>query len=384
MRFEFATASQIRFGAGTIQEVGDLVSQLGTTALLLTGATGQHAPLVQAQLDQRNISWTVLRVAGEPTVAMVEEAVIMARQAAVEFIISIGGGSVIDTGKAVAALLANPGEPLDYLEGIGRGKKLAKPSLSHIAIPTTAGAGAEVTRNAVLASPAHQIKVSLRSPYMLPTCALVDPELTRTLPPAITAATGADALTQCIEPYLSNQANPITDAIAREGIRRAARGLPLAYTDGVNLDARTDMAIASLCGGLALANAKLGAVHGFAGVIGGLYNAGHGAICAALLPHCMEANLQAMTSRAPDSPIVQRFQDIAQRLTGYTDATDTDGIDWLFTLARQLNLSTLQQLGVQRSDFPKIVAQAQKSSSMQGNPIVLTEHELTGILENAY
>ena len=161
---------------------------------------------------------------------------------------------------------------------IGKGQALASPSLPFIAVPTTAGTGAEVTRNAVLASPEHRVKASLRSPFMLARLAVVDPELTYDLPPAVTASTGLDALTQLIEPYVSSRANPMTDSLCVEGMRRAARSLPRVFADGRDAEARLDMSLASLFGGLALANAGLGAVHGFAAAIGGAFDAPHGAV----------------------------------------------------------------------------------------------------------
>ena len=230
--------------------------------------------------------------------------------------IGLGGGSAIDAAKAIAALAANGGDPLDYLEVVGRGRSLTQPSLPCIAIPTTAGTGAEVTRNAVLASPEHGIKASLRSATMLPRLALVDPELTYSLPAAVTASTGLDALTQLIEPFTSSKANPLTDALCREGMMRAARSLRTAYEDGRDAAAREDMALASLFGGLALANAGLGVVHGFAGPVGGTFHAPHGAVCAAFLPHVMAVNARALRTRQPGSAALARYDEIARILTG--------------------------------------------------------------------
>lgn len=209
-------------------------------------------------------------------------------------VIGLGGGSVLDAGKAIAALVTNLGNVFDYLEVIGKGQPLVNAPLPFIAIPTTAGTGTEVTRNAVLGSPAHGVKVSLRSPMMLPSLAIVDPELTYGLPPEITASSGLDALTQLIEPFVSVKANPMTDAICREGIRHAAKSLRTVYHNGADASAREGMSLASLFGGLALANAALGAVHGFAGPLGGMLNAPHGAICAKLLPLVMEVNIKVL------------------------------------------------------------------------------------------
>jgi alcohol dehydrogenase class IV len=282
--FEFTTATRIIFGPGSLADVGAIAANMGRRALLVTGRNQDRiAPLLE-QLHGQEVETILFSVPGEPTTAVALAGVQKARESGCGFVISLGGGSVLDTGKAIAALLANGGEPLDYLEVIGRGRPLRKPAAPFIAIPTTAGTGAEVTRNAVLKSTEHQVKVSLRSPTMLPTLALVDPELTASMPPAVTASTGLDALTQVMEPYVSNKANPLTDALCREGMRRAARSLRRAYEDGRDAAAREDMAQASLFGGLALANAKLGAVHGFAGPLGGMFPAPHGVVCARLVP----------------------------------------------------------------------------------------------------
>ena len=297
--------------------------------------------------------------------------------------IGFGGGSAIDAAKAIAALLTNGGELLDYLEVIGRAQPLARPSAPCIAIPTTAGTGSEVTRNAVLASPAHQVKVSLRSPHMLPRVALVDPELTFDLPPAVTAATGLDALTQLIEPFVSSRANPLTDAYCIDGIRRAARSLRRAVENGRDATAREDLALASLFGGLALANAGLGAVHGFAAPIGGTFSAPHGAVCAALLPHVIDANRRALRERAPTHPALSRYDEIARLITSRSDASATDLVRWTQRLTTDLEIPSLASYGITREHVPALIGAAANASSMKANPIALTPPELTAILEAA-
>jgi alcohol dehydrogenase class IV len=383
MPFEFATASRIVFGAGVVKEAGKLAAELGRRALVVVGQDIQRAAPLLAVLDAQGLPLTTFVVAGEPTTEDAQQGTRLAREAGCEVIIGIGGGSAVDAGKAIAALLTNGGEPLDYLEVIGRGQPLRQPSAPYIAIPTTAGTGAEVTRNAVLASPEHQVKVSLRSPYMLPRVALIDPELTYTMPPAVTAATGMDALTQCIEPYVSNRANPLTDALCREGMTRAARALRRAYADGADAAAREDMAVASLCGGLALANAALGAVHGFAGPLGGMFDAPHGAVCARLLPYVTEANIHALRQREPGHAALSRYAEVAQLLTGRADARAEDGIAWLHELLRDLRIAPLSAYGVSPADFPVLVDKSAQASSMRGNPIRLTAEELTAILQAA-
>lgn len=383
MRFEFATATQIVFGAGTLREAGALAKPFGPRALLVQGRNPARTEQLTAHLRAAGVSATPFPVSGEPEISTVEAGVALARAERCDFVISMGGGSVIDAGKAIAAMLTNEGELLDYLEVIGRGKALTKPSAPFIAIPTTAGTGSEVTRNAVLASPAHKVKVSLRSPFMLARVALVDPELTYDLPPAITASTGLDALTQLIEPYVCSRTNPITDGLCREGIVRAARSLRVAFTDGHNAAAREDMAVASLFGGFALANAGLGAVHGFAGPIGGMFPAPHGAVCAALLPHVTLANLRALHGRGTKMDALGRYQAIGRWLTGRVTATADSGVAWVEELVRDLQIPRLRAYGVREEHVAEVVAKAAKASSMKANPITLTTAELEQALRAA-
>jgi alcohol dehydrogenase class IV len=277
----------------------------------------------------------------------------------------------------------NPGDIFDYLEVIGKGQPLIHASLPYMAIPTTAGTGAEVTKNAVLESTEQNVKVSLRSPLMLPRVALVDPELTYTLPPEVTASSGLDALTQLIEPFVSVKANPMTDAICREGLHHAARSLRRAYENGADKQAREGMALASLFGGLALANAGLGAAHGFAGPLGGMLHAPHGVLCARFLPLVMEANIQALGTRQPQHVALTRYIEIAQILTGDKDAAAYDGVEWTTNLVHELKIPRLSRFGMRPEDFREAVQKTQKSNSFKGNPIALNEQELTDILNQA-
>jgi alcohol dehydrogenase class IV len=203
------------------------------------------------------------------------------------------------------------------------------------------------------------------------------------MPPAVTASTGLDALTQVMEPYVSNKANPLTDALCREGMQRAARSLRRAYENGDDATARQDMALASLCGGLALANAKLGAVHGFAGPLGGMFPAPHGVICARLLPPVMAVNVRALQERAPDHPALARYDEIARILTGQLEARASDGVNWVRDLYQALNIPSLSNYGLSTADFPEVIAKSQRASSMQGNPLPLTDAELHQALEQA-
>lgn len=383
LQFEFATAARILFGLGRFAEVGKLAAELGRKAFIASGMNAEQQAALAARLKSAGVLATFSQVTGEPTIPSVMAGLEQARGFSPDLVIGFGGGSAIDTGKAIAILLTNHGDPLDYLEVVGRGQPLRQPPLPMMAIPTTAGTGSEVTRNAVLGVPGQKVKVSQRSPLMLPRIALVDPELTYDLPPEITASTGFDALIQLIEPFVCNQPSPLVDALCREGIPRAARSLAKAVEDGHNAPARTDMALVSLFGGLALANARLGAVHGLASVLGGMYDAPHGAVCARLLWPVMAANIESLRLKESGDKTLERYREIASLLTGRRRATPEIGLAWVNRLIRRLKIPRLWMYGVQPNDFPEIIEKAQRASSMRGNPVVLGERELAGILEMA-
>jgi alcohol dehydrogenase class IV len=383
MPFEFAAAARIVFGEGTVREVAPAAAAMGRRALVVTGARRERAAALIAALEAAGVGCVMLAIAGEPSVNVVREGARLARGERCEIVVAVGGGSVLDAGKALAALIANAGDPLDYLEVVGRGQPLEHTAAPMIAVPTTAGTGSEVTRNAVLASPEHRVKASMRSASMLPRLAVVDPELTWDLPPAITASTGLDALTQVIEAYVSTRANAMTDLYCVEGMRSAARALPRAYADGHDREARRDMAWASLLGGLALANAGLGAVHGFAAPVGGMFPAPHGAVCAAVLPYATEMNVRALRQRAPQSLALRRYGEVARLLTGDPLAAAEDAARWTAAICRRLEIPPLRTYGVGPADFSVLVENAAKASSMKANPIVLTQDELAEIIARA-
>jgi alcohol dehydrogenase class IV len=375
MNFEFATANRIIFGAGQIKELPEIARGHGLSALVVVGKHSERTEAIQRMLTARGISVTAFSVPQEPTLELVTEGGAQLRLQRCDSVIAIGGGSVMDAGKAIAALATNRRSPVDYLEVIGKGEPLTARPLPMVAIPTTAGSGAEVTRNAVLTSTEHKIKVSLRHAWMLPQVALVDPKLTQTMSPAITAATGMDALSQLIEPFVSIKANPLTDAICREGLDLAGRSLRKAFENGADQEAREAMALASLFGGLALANAGLGAVHGFAAPFGAMFDAPHGAVCAALLAPVMRANINHVAS--------PRYREIARRLTGNPVAEPAEGIRWVSDLTRALNIPGLGNYGLTEEHFPDLIAKAKNANSMRANPVPLPERELAEILRSA-
>lgn len=383
MRFEFATARRIIFGAGSLHEVISEAPSLGRKCLVVSGRNGLRWPALLDQLKECGIAPILYPVTKEPTTGIVTQGALIAQDQGCDSVIAIGGGSVMDAGKAIAALMTNTGDLYDYLEIVGKALPIPEPPAPYIAIPTTAGTGSEVTRNAVILSEGHGVKVSLRSSLLLPRLVIVDPELTYSLPPDITASTGLDALTQLLESYVSNSANPLTDGICREGLQRAARSLFSAYKDGSNASAREDMSLASLLSGIALANARLGAVHGFAAAAGGQCQVSHGLICASLLPHVVEKNIEALRKRSPGSSALKRFEDVARIITGRQSACPEDAAAWIHDLCASMSVPGLTGLGVAPRLFSDIVTKAGRASSMKGNPIVLTDDELTQILEKA-
>jgi alcohol dehydrogenase class IV len=361
-RFEFATAQRIIFGRGVMCELPALAAEFGQRVLLITGSRPEQWETRLSYVGSKSIG-------GEPTVQDIQSGVELAKQNNADVIIAIGGGSVVDAGKAIAAMSTQPGDLMRYIEVIGEGKPLDAAPLPFIAVPTTAGTGAEATRNAVIASEEHRVKASLRHLSMLPRVALIDPELAFDLPPHVTAASGMDALTQCLEAFVCSRAQPMTDALCLDGIQRAVRSLELTFQQGHDLDAREDMALCALNSGIALANAGLGAVHGFAAPIGGMFHAPHGAVCAALLAPVWEANAKRVQNRT-------KFDQVDQMLGG-------DAIAWLHGITQRLHIPKLSAWGIQDTDLDEIARKATAASSMKANPISLTHDELIVVLRAA-
>lgn len=383
MRFEFATATRIIFGPGTLAEVGQLAQPWGQRALVVSTGDIKRVTRLLELLSGAKISAELFRVSGEPSVALVAAGLDAARNYGAEMIIGFGGGSAIDTAKAIAGLFTNRGDPLDFLEVVGQGKPLTQPALPWMAIPTTAGTGAEVTRNAVLSVPERGVKVSLRSPHLLARVALVDPELTLSLPPSLTGSTGLDALTQLIEAYVSVRANPISDGFCQTALPKIARALREVWLNPGSIAARTEVSFASLSSGLALANSGLGAVHGFAAAIGGRFDAPHGAVCGALLAPVMTVNVAALQSRLASSAALQRYREVATWLTGRPYATAQDGVNWVQQRVTEFQLPLLRHYGVEEHHAADLVARAEQASSTKGNPLPLTSAELTTALHAA-
>ena len=381
LNFQFATASQIIFGRNSAEKIPGLLNSLGKSVMLVTGKSSDRAlPLLQPLSDKSHV--TVFEIPSEPTTGLINQGIELARKINCDVVIGIGGGSAIDSAKAIAALVPNNGNLLDFLEVIGKGKQLEQRPLPCIAVPTTSGTGAEATKNSVIKSEEHQVKVSLRSDLMYPSLASVDPVLAVTMPPEITASTGVDALTHLLETFVSNQSNAFVDQFCRDGMHRVARSLLKANKNGNDIAAREDMAMAGLLGGIALANVKLGAVHGFAGPMGGVLPAPHGAVCACLLPAVMEVNIEAL-SESNEVKMLQKYDEVAKIITGKNSAVAKDGVDWVRNLIHDLQIPKLSKYGLGTAGFNDLVQKAKKASSMKGNAVLLNDNQLHLILEQS-
>ncbi len=389
--FDFFCVGRIVFGRQAVNRIGELSAAFGRRALVVTNAgqpgDGGAVDRLATLLTAAGVSGTCCQQRGEPTAGDVEQSLQIAKSANCDLVIGLGGGSAIDAAKAVAGLMTNPGSPLDYMEVVGKGRPLTQPAAPWIAVPTTAGTGAEATRNAVIGCPEKKFKASLRSEHLLARVALIDPELAVGAPPEVTAASGLDALCQLIESYTSNRAGPLTDALALQGVSLAATALPRVCADGSDLDARESMALAALLSGITLANAGLGAVHGFAAPLGANFPIPHGAVCAALLPHVVEANIAALAAESGQHPYLERYAELGRRLNGNPTLSRAEALEacrrFLFDLVYQLLIPPLRDFGLQPAHVPDLVALARKASSMRYNPVVLPDETLTQILTAA-
>lgn len=369
--YQFAIPGQIVFGRGEARQAARLVLARGRHVVLVHGASAARAAWLRADLMGQGAEVTLIDCPAEPDLPRLEAAVARLRPLHPQVIVALGGGSAIDMGKALAALLPGSGAPLDHLEVVGQGLPLTADPLPFIAIPTTAGTGAEATRNAVISLPDHARKVSLRDPRMIPDVAIVDSTLMEGAPRAVVLAAGLDAVTQVIEPYLCTRANPLTDAICHDAIPRGLRALK-AVIEAPGPEAWDEMAHVSLCGGIALSNAGLGAVHGLAGVIGGITGAAHGAICGALLPHVLAANALAVD---PETALAARFRWVLDQVTQVYGS--------LPRFAAWARGHGLPPLAVSASDRDTVADAARVASSMRANPVDLSAMTLQQIIAQA-
>jgi alcohol dehydrogenase class IV len=358
MSFTLRVPQEVHFGKGEVRKLPEIVARFGRRPFVVMGSRPAPVALRDA------VRWSVQ---GEPEIATADEGARICRESACDVVVAIGGGSVLDTAKAAAALAPNGGEALDYLEGVGRGRVLDRPSLPFIAVPTTAGSGSEATRNSVLRVPDLKVKRSLRSEFMIPRVALIDPELSDTCPLPVAASAGLDALTHLIEGYVSIGAQPTTDTLALRGIGLAVQGLVGLSRGKPDTEA---MSLASFWGGIVLANAGLGAVHGLVAPLGGRFAVPHGMGCACLLTATMRTNINALRERAPESAALARYSEIAAVLK---DVPDLD------RLRADLGVPSLGKFGLSPDQISAVIA-GSRAGSMNYNPITLTDSELERIL----
>ncbi|GGA27055.1 iron-containing alcohol dehydrogenase [Neptunicoccus cionae] len=378
--FAFSAPNSIHFGRGTCDLAANLAAGFGRSVLLVHGANPKRADWLLTQCADAGLKVETIGCAGEPDLPLLETALPRFKETPPDLIIALGGGSVMDFAKALAALIPCEGPPRAYLEGVGDGRTLDTAPLPVIALPTTAGTGSEVTRNAVITVPDRGIKVSLRDPRMIPRVAIVDASLMESAPRTVKLSAALDAVTQAIEPYLSTKANPMTDALCLAAIPVGLSALkPLIEENSA--EAMDEMAWVSTCGGLALANGGLGAVHGFAGVIGGMTNAPHGEICGTLLP----AVLASHRARADaDSEIARRTGWVVSIISDiFGSAEQTDGLQALQDWSRAQGLRGLSAIGLSSESYGQTAELSAQASSMKANPFLLSIEELTDILTKA-
>jgi len=382
MDFSFFSNERIVFGWGKIENLGMLADEYGKRAFIVSVQQSilesKVFEMIFNELEKHNIHYTLYdKIVTEPEIDAVNRGIEKAKEFQADMVIGIGGGSIIDTAKAISGVITNGGSIGDYLEGIGKGSIIQQPPLPYIAVPTTAGTGAEATKNAVIGDKKHKVKRSLRSPFLIPKTALVDPELTVSLPRDGTAYSGMDAITQLIESYVSKKAQPIPEALCLYGIKNSTFSLEQAYQNGGDRRARENMSLAALLSGMALANSGLGAVHGLASSLGAAYNIPHGKLCAILLPYVIKINL--------NSAII-KYAHIGETLTGKNFKTHHEAAHaaaiFIEKLCNSVGIpSNLKEYHINTAELPKIVKNS-RGSSMSGNPKDLTDDELMKLLES--
>ncbi|MCA0936062.1 iron-containing alcohol dehydrogenase [Vibrio alginolyticus] len=377
--FQFMTATRIIFGEGALRDSLTVINQFGYSVLLVTGKDRQRAIPILNYLKAQNMRYQHVAIDGEPNITMVEETAVIGRKFKPDMVVAIGGGSVLDMGKALAAIIPNQGNVYDYVEVVGRNVPLKAKPLTFIAIPTTASTGSEVTRNAVLKSGQDKVKVSLRSPEMLADVAIVDPTLTYGTDLYTSGRGAMDAFTHLMEAYVCGDPNPLTDMVCEEGLRRLSQSV-IAGCKEDNYNARADLSFAALLGGMAITNAKLGAAHGLASALGGKLDAPHSVITARLAPHVMQENINA-AKKSGRADVVDRYRKIAQIVTNRTNANEHDGVLWVSMVLDKLELPSLGKFGVCQTSFEQVAKDALKSMAIKGNPLPLNQERLIYILK---
>jgi alcohol dehydrogenase class IV len=376
--FQFMTTSRIIFGEGSLQSSLSVINQFGYSVLLVTGKDLTRSQLIINYLKGQSMRYQHISVSGEPNITMVEESAVLARRFKPDMVVAIGGGSVLDMGKALAAMVTNAGDLYDYVEVVGRNVPIKAEPLPMIAIPTTASTGSEVTKNAVLKSAQDKVKVSLRSPEMLPNVAIVDPTLTYGTDPQTSGRGAMDAFTHLMEAYVCGEPNPLTDMICEEGLRRLTHSI-ISGCRQDNPRARSDLSFAAMLGGMAITNAKLGAAHGLAAALGGKISAPHSVIAARLAPFVMQENMRAAKQEGR-SDLLARYRKIAKLVTEDDDADMDDAIRWVNSMLDKLEIPSLSHYGVCDISFATVAEDAMKTVAIKGNPLPLTRDRLIELL----
>lgn len=378
--FNFMTSGRVVFGEGALANSLSLIRQHGYSVLLVTGKGIQRSSIVLDYLNKQKLRYQHISVGNEPNITMVEEAAVLGRKFNPEVVVAFGGGSVIDMGKALAAIIPNQGNVYDYVETVGRNVPLKTRPIPVIAIPTTASTGSEVTKNAVLRSGQDKIKVSLRDPGMLPVAAIIDPTLTYGTSTAISARGALDTFTHLMEAYVCNDPNPFSDMLCEEGFRRLSRSVVNACLYDEHA-AREDLSFAAMLGGMAQTNAKLGGIHGLASALGGELKAPHGVITARLAPYVMRENILNAEANQ-EEVILGRYQTMAHILTGRQNANLHDAVLWVESILSRLDIPELGEFGVCATTFDVVAESALKSVDIRGNASTLDQQRLVNILQS--
>ena len=385
--FKITATPNIIFGSGKLKNLPSIIESYGNSVLLITGKNSflqsDHWDKLLLQFESAKIHWRHLIIDREPTPTMIDDCIVQFKNQQIDVVVAVGGGSVMDGGKAISAMLCQEGSVADYLEGVGTRQPTGE-KIPFIAVPTTAGTGSETTKNAVISEIGSSgFKRSIRHDNYVPDIALIDPELTLNCPTSITAQSGMDAFTQLLESYLSTNANPLTDALAVDGIRKVRDALVVAVNNGTDLNAREQMAYASMLSGITLANAGLGTIHGFASSIGGFFAIPHGLVCARLMEPVNRITVEKLRKKELGSPALLKYARIGKLFSKDKNTSDAYYIDLLLGIIQQwtegFGIKGLSEFGVEENDFEKIIAK----TSNKNNPIELNHDELYEALKRA-
>jgi alcohol dehydrogenase class IV len=384
--FQIAQTPKIFFGNGMLAELPGLTKAYGNDILLVTGAGSfmhsKHGEYLQHTFEMTGVHYHHVAVRREPSPEMIDQVVIRYRDANIRLVVAIGGGSAIDAGKAISAMLGKTESVKDFLEGVGT-KDHPGTKVPFIAIPTTSGTGSEATKNAVISEIGPLgFKKSLRHDNLVPDYAIVDPELTLHCPPDVTAASGMDCFTQLLESYLSIKATPITDALAFDALGKIKTALPRVWRMGQDIESRSDMSYAAMISGICLANAGLGAVHGFASSVGGLFNVPHGVVCGTLMASANAVTVKRLKDQNSSNPILLKYAELGKMFIGEEQKSQFYYIDRFIEILAEwtetMNISRLGKYGIKSADVAKIV----KATDVKNNPVKLSKEDLAEILES--